>query len=387
MTPYFFENLTIGSTLMLAYNTLINPRKVNIAANHWLAALLFVATLVFLGGSKMMIEVYRQYPQLIGFDNFFLFTIAPLFYMVVVYFVSPDRKFKKLDLLHFTPFLLFLPIAILLFLMDPKTKLGLVENETTELNSDDTIGMLIVLLLILMGFTYMFFAFRKIKKHQKNIKLFASSVETINLDWLKYLLLIFGAVLLLWLNEVVFKPDNFKHLSSIGYLLCIYVMAYFTSQQVEIFPYSTTEVDGIQEIIQENEQAAQKVDFVKQKRFSDTQMDIYKTQLLHFLEVEKVFIDDTLNLPKLATKMSLSVNDLSYLINEGFGANFFQLINKYRVEEAKKLLLSPKYDHLNILGLAFESGFGSKSTFNSTFKKMTGLSPSEFQKSAKENLN
>ncbi|MCC5648212.1 helix-turn-helix domain-containing protein, partial [Nostoc sp. CHAB 5824] len=56
-------------------------------------------------------------------------------------------------------------------------------------------------------------------------------------------------------------------------------------------------------------------------------------------------------------------------------------INKYRIEEAKSLLFSEKFNHLNILGIAFQSGFNSKTTFNITFKKHTGLSPTDYVKS------
>jgi len=76
--------------------------------------------------------------------------------------------------------------------------------------------------------------------------------------------------------------------------------------------------------------------------------------------------------------MSVSVHDLSYLLNEGFGKNFFQFINSYRVAEAKRLMLSEKNRHLNLLGIAYSAGFNSKTTFNTAFKRETGMSPSMF---------
>jgi AraC-like DNA-binding protein len=71
---------------------------------------------------------------------------------------------------------------------------------------------------------------------------------------------------------------------------------------------------------------------------------------------------------------------MSYLINSGFGENFFQFINKYRVERAKELLNIDKLSKYSILGIAFESGFNSKTTFNTTFKKFTNQTPSEYLK-------
>ncbi len=98
------------------------------------------------------------------------------------------------------------------------------------------------------------------------------------------------------------------------------------------------------------------------------------------MQYEKVYLDNELSLPQLSEKMSISPQDLSYLINEACGENFFSFINRHRVEEAKRLLLSEKYDQLNILGIAYQAGFNSKTTFNTTFKKQVGLSPSDFVK-------
>jgi AraC-like DNA-binding protein len=60
--------------------------------------------------------------------------------------------------------------------------------------------------------------------------------------------------------------------------------------------------------------------------------------------------------------------------------NFYDLVNGYRVEEAKRLLLDPKNTNYTILSVGFEAGFNSKTTFNTVFKKFTGLTPTDFRK-------
>jgi AraC-like DNA-binding protein len=99
------------------------------------------------------------------------------------------------------------------------------------------------------------------------------------------------------------------------------------------------------------------------------------------MQSEKPFLDNELNLLKLAAHMQITIHTLSYVINEGYGENFAQYVNRYRVEEAKKLLDDPQVAHLSILGIAFDAGFNSKTVFNTTFKKITGLSPSEYKSS------
>jgi AraC-like DNA-binding protein len=77
--------------------------------------------------------------------------------------------------------------------------------------------------------------------------------------------------------------------------------------------------------------------------------------------------------------MNITSHQLSYVINTGFNENFFRFINQYRVEKAKELLLLEEMNRLSILGIAFESGFNSKTSFNTTFKKFTGQTPSAFK--------
>ena len=95
---------------------------------------------------------------------------------------------------------------------------------------------------------------------------------------------------------------------------------------------------------------------------------------------EKPFLDPELSLSMLAKAMGLNRNQLSQLINTGIGENFYDFINKYRVEEVKRLMVDPQKQNYNLLGMALEAGFKSKSTFNLIFKRFTGLTPTEYKK-------
>ena len=93
------------------------------------------------------------------------------------------------------------------------------------------------------------------------------------------------------------------------------------------------------------------------------------------LEQEHLYLDPTLSLKGLAAEMDLHPNHLSWLINEKTGRNFNQLLNSYRVKAFQQKALDPEYAHLSMLGIAFESGFNSKTVFNTYFKKETGMTP------------
>ena len=104
-----------------------------------------------------------------------------------------------------------------------------------------------------------------------------------------------------------------------------------------------------------------------------------------YMANEKPYLNRDLNLTNLAEQLAFSPNQLSQILNEGFRENFYRFVNRYRIEESKRLLLNPAFEHYNILGIAFGGGFSTKSTFNKTFKELTGVSPSEFLKQNKPN--
>ncbi len=102
------------------------------------------------------------------------------------------------------------------------------------------------------------------------------------------------------------------------------------------------------------------------------------------MEVDKPFLDHSLTLPRLAEKLSISIHDLSQIINERLKQNFFEFVNSHRVGEAKKILSDPEYENLTIAAIGFETGFNSTSAFNAAFKKHTGMTPSQYRTNSRK---
>ncbi|HEX2396142.1 MAG TPA: helix-turn-helix domain-containing protein [Bacteroidales bacterium] len=105
-----------------------------------------------------------------------------------------------------------------------------------------------------------------------------------------------------------------------------------------------------------------------------------KTDLERIMLKERPYLDSSLNLSDLSEMINCSPNQLSQLLNENIGKNFYDYVNEYRLGYFCELTKDPKNKQFTFLSLAYESGFNSKSTFNSFFKKSTGLTPSDYLK-------
>jgi AraC-like DNA-binding protein len=100
---------------------------------------------------------------------------------------------------------------------------------------------------------------------------------------------------------------------------------------------------------------------------------------LQVLIVEKeLFKDSLLSLKRLSKLLNVPEKQLSQIINENAGTNFNDFVNGYRIKKAQQLISNRNPQ--NILQIAYEVGFNSKSTFNTAFKKITGITPSEYRK-------
>jgi len=107
-------------------------------------------------------------------------------------------------------------------------------------------------------------------------------------------------------------------------------------------------------------------------------------QLTRLLEFDKVYRDEKVSLQALAGELGVSYHQLSQVINEKMQKNFFDLINSYRIEEAKERLADPKEEARSVLAIAYDVGFNTKAAFNRVFKKYTGMTPSQYRKAFKK---
>jgi AraC-like DNA-binding protein len=121
-------------------------------------------------------------------------------------------------------------------------------------------------------------------------------------------------------------------------------------------------------------------DKVKKPLLDKASVANYKLKLQQLLENEKPYLNPELSLRKMAELLGLHANQLSWLLNDGFGKNFNEFINHYRIETFKELSKLPENANHTIMSIAYDCGFNSKTVFNTYFKKETGLTPKAYLK-------
>lgn len=223
---------------------------------------------------------------------------------------------------------------------------------------------------------YIIFCYAALVRHKKNVRLIAAAASEISLDWFRYFLLILAFVLLFWINDALIGLPQLLQPMPVVYTVAVFFLAYYAMRQRTIFEFDTKELQDISALFE----APAKEQAKKNERLDKAELSKLSEKLNKLIEEEKIFLNNELSLPVLADQLGTSIHDASYLINETTGGNFYNFVNSKRVEEAKRLLTSGKAEELNMLGIAFASGFNSKTAFNTAFKKWTGMSPTQYAK-------
>jgi AraC-like DNA-binding protein len=373
-------SLACGGLLLLAFLLSTNALRVNRLANRWLGVFLACVGCVLLGRVLPGTTVAAHYPRLLGWLELTRLAMAPAFYLSVVQFAAPNRPWQWRDGLHFLPWLLFL-LAMLPALLG-----GGPAGVARLPGGAAAVGRALVFATPkVQAIGYWLAAYLALRRHQRHLLQLTAHPEPIALQWLKQVLWGLALLVALWLNELFFHLGWVLALTPVGYLGAVFYLAHYALRQPEVFAFPAPVRAEIQDLWQQAPPTLPDPapSPSKQARLSPSQVAYWQQQLRQLLETEKVYLDADLSLPTLAQRAGLSTHELSYVLNEGFGVNFFQFINAYRVAEAQRLLASAQHQHLSMVGIAFEAGFSSKTTFNTTFKKVTGLTPSQFLQEAR----
>ena len=344
-----FQAFVFGSLLFL--------KKENQAGNRFLVLLLFeLAFNAFI----FLVVLYGWYDKspwlhILPFGAGFI--IGPTFYFYTKTLIDGTFRFSYREFWAFLLILLNYPHSIYHLIYGRK-----VLHLQLHYFLDDMGHFALIPVAI-----YLFLSYRLIREYQNNLPHRLSNLDRLTLQWLKTFILGCSLLSLVFLGYAVanlinsdldFLSEYWVHLSLVVGILWLGLNGISLP---EIMPALN---------LRFNE---------KQLNLDNVDLTENITLIRVKMEEEKLFLYPDLSLYNLAEKTGLSPKEISLALNKGLGQNFHEFVNIYRVNEVKKHLIDPENKQLTILGIAQNSGFKSKATFNRIFKKYTGLTPNEFR--------
>jgi len=360
---FFFATGLIGIFIAIVLNL---RKKGDVIANILISLFVLFHSFFMIHLSLYLSNYTYNFPHSLYITASFSFLYGPLLYF---YFrrISEKYTFKATDLLHLLPSL----ILFLFFL--PKYLLSFEEKQHLLFNRDEISHSILQTVIILKYLSLVIYGYLvyKIYKHCSTKK---SKYNFEILRWKKMMTILNGVYVASYIiygmalmNVVTTNILIYPQIFSMA-VIVLYV-GYTAYVQPRVFSKKYL----FNELILK----------YKKSGLTESFSNDLKEQLLQLLNREKVYKKNNINLDILSQRLGTTRHNLSQVINEHFDLNFFNLINKYRIQEAKEIFKDDLNNNLNIIDVAYDVGFNNKVTFNKAFKEETNLTPSEYLKNLK----
>lgn len=343
-------------------------KKIDVLAKVLISSFIFIHSFFIFHICLNITNYQYEYPHTYLMSTVFSFLYGPLLYF---YFKRITQKYvpKKRDLMHLLPTALFLIYIVPIYTLSTSEKLDLMlERVTSGLNPGDSNQMAIIVVAKLVSLiTYGYFIHKIYIESKKNKEL---SKE--NYRWQKYIYRIHISYVITYAIYGILISNHI--LSGFLYHTQVILMA----SMVLYVGYSANAQPNVFSGLYSLDNRL----FFKYEKSGLTESLSHELSenLIRLFNDEKIFKESDINLESLAKRLDTTRHNASQVINEHFHMNFHELVNKYRINEAKAILQTDIQNNLNIIDIAYEVGYNNKVTFNKAFKKETKLTPSEFQK-------
>ncbi|MGC4035100.1 MAG: ABC transporter permease [Chitinophagaceae bacterium] len=356
----FLATIFIGLTLTVQ---LWFTNKISKPANRILALALasIVLQIGWILGNDTHIESYFTHWTL--FPLQFSLATGPLIFFYVLKITKPDYKFRLKDLLHFIPLLLALIVYVAELRMNSRAGIAGYSSAVFY-----RLSLWIQVLVFVSISAYLYGSRRLIEDFYQQLKLNGVDRYRYEFQWLNKLLTNFSWLWLLWIPYVVIC--YFRYHQWLDYPL--YILLSGIAIWLGVVAHSKTVADE------------RTTSFLKPSL--PIELRAKATMLKNSMRADMYYKDSDISLNSLAQKLDLTPHELSRIINTVLKKNFSDFINEYRVADVIRKIQDPENDNLTLVGIATDSGFNSKSTFNRIFKEMTGKSPAEYKTSLKNEL-
>ena len=362
------QGLFLAVILFLKKNT-------NKHANIFLSLLILACSYAILHSVHISEYFAKTYGKIISPEEPTVFLIGPLLFFYTRTLIQGKIAFLKSDLKHFLPFVVYYLIVVF-------TTIHPIEGQILLkfIGTKVSFNVIILSLTLILGTYYAMNIVAITGIHQKTIKEEFSNIEKVSLEWIKKFL---AAYMILLVSVIVnFGVDHngiFHMTVPLVFAVFIYSFGYRSLLQPEIF-YSK-QIQALEKKPSTEISVPGKEGKYKTINMNEIEAHAIAKKIKTAMDQKKLYLNPDFNLDSLSEVIGINKNYLSYVLNDTLKSNFFNFVNQYRVEEVKKIIKSGKSDHLTLIAIAFDSGFNSKASFNSTFKKITGITPSQFRKS------
>lgn len=314
--------------------------------------------------------ITKQYPHLLGIG-----LPLPIVHGVFLYFYTRALIGKgyirtKSILLHLIPFFLLSILAIPFYRLSAAEKILVFENAGRGF---EWYSQLQMIAFLVTGFSYSLMSIRAIRRHREQALNSFSNVDKKMLRWLEYLAV---GLAIIWLLSAFFNDQ----VTFVGVVFFVLFIGFFGINQYPVF-HSIAAPSLKSEIPPSSAAQVPLPDDTgkyAKSRLNEDEAASVMTLLETVVNTQKPFTRPDLTLNELADYINVSPNHLSQVINTVAGKTYYHYINTYRIEEFLRLAALPESRRFTYLGLAFQCGFTSKTTFNKYFKLQTGKTPSEY---------
>ena len=370
---------TIGIFLSLFLAVLLFTKKHRILSDTILGICLISISIYLLNYYLHYLGYWQKYPHLVGATHPFPLLYGPFVYLYVVVNLRKEQRFKWKDILHFLPFMLTY-VSMFPFLFGyPAEQKAMIDEE--DFNSPFRYFFILTFIeYAIVSAVYLILTYIKINHYQRIIKINFGYNEGISLWWLLMLLDGFGIIYAAGVVSFIYVAQfdlniNFGfNAELIPYALFVVFVAFIGFFGIRYQGVFTNEIKAI-ELVEPQEENKYKKSGLK-----DAEGELLHQQVCALMQKEKPYLEPKLSLGQLAEMLGVAANKLSQVINQYEEKNFYDFVNGYRVQEFIVRAQCESNKNLNLLGIAYGSGFNSKSSFNQVFKKMMGEPPSAYLK-------
>lgn len=375
-TTYMSVLFFLGAVHGLMLTFLLVSKKVNQLSNRILASLMLVFTIDLGMAAFLSIGLHYDFPHAIGLDFSVTLLYGPLLYLYTETLIKGSERLSFAQKKHFIPFVLLTLYFLPFYFNSGEVKLDMM-SESGELQYGSS---WITPFKVVYSLAYLPFIIFELYKYRKRIRANYSTIEKRNLDWLQGFVL--AGTLLGITAGVLYTVSSFSNVLSeytnftlLASTIFVYSIGYMGLKQAEFFtPVEVVELKPLEqpEIATES--------YTRSGLDENLGKELHQ-RLCALMEKEKPYLRSDLSLSELAGLMDISSHHLTEVINKYADESFYDFVNSYRVENVKRTITNPEFMNYTLLGIGLESGFNSKSSFNSVFKKHTGLTPSQYKKS------